>query len=166
MIVFQDLNGIRVELTFEKGTFPIRAMHVLVLAKHENKWLLTKHPKRGLEFPGGKVEVNETVEKAAVRETLEETNVDIHNVEWFAEYMVFDVEPFCKAVFVATIRAINENKVNYETEGAVWLTTEELVNNEDLSFHMKDVGMQVILGKADVYEAKWDNRKDTGLSFS
>ncbi|WP_144513999.1 NUDIX domain-containing protein [Bacillus sp. FJAT-22090] len=157
MISFQDLNGIRVELSFERGAFPIRAMHVLILAKHENKWLLTKHPKRGLEFPGGKVEDNETIEEAAIRETLEETNVEIHHVEWFAEYMVLDIEPFSKVVFVAKVREINENKVNYETEGAVWLTTEELVNSENLSFHMKDAGMQAIIGKADVYEGKWNN---------
>ena len=63
MITFQDLNGIQVELSFEKGIFPIKAMHVLVIAKYEEKWLLTKHPIRGIEFPGGKVEENETLRK-------------------------------------------------------------------------------------------------------
>ena len=33
MINFQDLNGIQVELSFEKGLLPIKAMHVLVIAK-------------------------------------------------------------------------------------------------------------------------------------
>ena len=108
MINFQDLNGIPVELSFEKGLLPIKAMHVLVIAKYEGKWLLTKHPTRGIEFPGGKVEENETLKAAAVREVLEETNVEIVNLEWFAEYMVHEKDPFCKTVFIAEVGYIHE----------------------------------------------------------
>lgn len=157
MISFRDLNGLQVELSFEKGIFPIEPKHVLVIAKNENGWLLTKHPKRGIEFPGGKVEENETLEEAAIRETLEETNVTVINCEWFVEYMVYAEEPFCKAVFVANIGYINEEGTNFETEGAIWLSTEELLNNMHLSFHMKDAGMQAIVGKVITYEGKWDN---------
>ncbi|SER92834.1 NUDIX domain-containing protein [Psychrobacillus sp. OK032] len=147
MINFQDLNGIQVELSFEKGILPIKAMHVLVIAKHEEKWLLTKHPTRGIEFPGGKVEENETLNAAAVREVLEETNVEIVNLEWFAEYMVHEKNPFCKAVFIAEVGYIHEERANYETDGAMWLTMDELSNCENLSFHMQDQGMQAMLEK-------------------
>lgn len=157
MFSFQDLNDLRVELSFEKDTFPIKPMHVLVLAKHNNKWLLTKHPKRGIEFPGGKVEAYETLEAAAIRETLEETNVTIRHVEWLAEYLVYDKKPFCKAVFIAHVGYINNEGTNFETEGAVWLSTDELLRCDSLSFHMKDDGMKVILEKVSTYEGKWRN---------
>lgn len=157
MITFQDLNDIRVELSFKKDVFPIKPMHVLVLAKHENKWLLTKHPKRGTEFPGGKVEDDETLVEAAIREALEETNVEIFNCQWVAEYMVHEEKPFCKVVFIANVGHINIEHTNFETEGAVWLTHEELVSCDHLSFHMKDAGMQAILEKVSAYEGKWND---------
>ena len=99
MFSFLDLNEVEVTLSFHKNTFSIPATHVLVLANKDKQWLLTKHPLRGLEFPGGKVEVNETLEQAAKRETFEETGARLENLEWFAEYMVNDVKPFCKVVF-------------------------------------------------------------------
>ena len=157
MISFQDLNGTQVDLTFEKGTFLIKPMHVLVLAKHHNKWLLTKHPTRGIEFPGGKVEKVESIEVAAIRETLEETNVKITNLEWIAEYVVNEEIPFCKAVFTATIDHIKEEGNHFETDGAVWLTMDELLACEHLSFHMKDAGMQAIVKKVNANEGKWND---------
>lgn len=157
MICFRDLNNTRVVLSFEKGAFPIKTKHVLVIAKYQNKWLLTKHPKRGIEFPGGKMEGNETQVEAAIRETLEETNVTINNLKWIAEYLVLDEEPFCKVVYIANVGYINKGHTSSETEGAVWLTNEELLTCSTLSFHMKDDGMQLILKKVSEYEGKWNN---------
>ncbi|WP_391202800.1 NUDIX domain-containing protein [Psychrobacillus sp. L4] len=156
MLSFQDLNGNHVELSFEKGVFPIEPMHVLVLAKHQNKWLLTKHPKRGIEFPGGKVEESETTIQAAIRETSEETNVELTNLEWVAEYLVYEETPFCKAVYIANVDHINVEGPNFETEGAVWLTTDEFLHSNNLSFHMKDTGMKAILEKVMTLEGKWN----------
>ena len=157
MISFYDLNGYRVELSFEKGSFFIEPQHVLVLAQKEHKWLLTNHPKRGIEFPGGKKEVYETIEEAAIRETLEETNVAVDHLKWFAEYVVYDVKPFCKTVFLAEVKDIHTEAVSCETDGAVWLTSEELKNCPNLSFHMKDKGMEAILKEVMVDERKWND---------
>lgn len=157
MITFQDLNGIQVALSFEKGLFPIKSMHVLVIAKYKKKWLLTKHPTRGIEFPGGKVEAGETLEVAAKREVLEETNVEITDIEWFAEYMVDDENPFCKTVFIANIGYLYDKSTTYETDGARWLSTDELQNCENLSFHMQDQGMQAMLEKVITYDGKWND---------
>ena len=49
---------------------------VVVLDKH-SRILLKLDPTRGWELPGGIVEDNENVQKAAVREVKEETGVDI-----------------------------------------------------------------------------------------
>lgn len=157
MISFVDLNGYQVQLSFQHGSFSIASKHVLILAKHNGKWLLTKHSKRGLEFPGGKVETGETLVEAAIRETREETNVDIVELEWFAEYQVFDHIPFCKTVYVGKVGYINKGQTSFETDGAYWLTSEEITQNDNLSFHMKDDGMKAILKKVNEVDGKWND---------
>lgn len=144
MHLFMDMNGVHVELTFGPNKHGIEARHVLVVCQHENKWLLTRHRERGIEFPGGKAENGETIEQAAIREVKEETGASICNVKQFAEYVVFTDQPFCKAVFTAEIIAIDEHPKLFETEGARWMTEEELQNCTELSFHMKDSGMDNI----------------------
>src|SRR5699024_4635809 len=56
--------------------------------RHRNRWLLTKHPTRGIEFPGGKVEEGERAETAAIREVLEETGGVVKTLEYIAQYNV------------------------------------------------------------------------------
>ncbi|ARK20794.1 NUDIX domain-containing protein [Sporosarcina sp. P26b] len=141
MLKFEDLQGANVELTFGPNSHQIESRHVLVLIKHNERWLLTKHRIRGIEFPGGKAEWGETIEQAAIRETMEETGVTIENVHSFAEYVVFTDPPFCKAVFTGDITHIEKNFTLMETEGAVWMTDAELDACTELSFHMKDRGM-------------------------
>lgn len=141
MITFKDLNGFDVHLSFEKGHFTLPSNHVLIVLQYEGKWLLTKHLLRGIEFPGGKKEAYETIEEAAMRETMEETGVTISDVHEIAAYVVYDAQPFCKTVFTGTVQSIELNYERHETEGALWLTDDELNQREDLSFHMKDEGM-------------------------
>jgi 8-oxo-dGTP diphosphatase len=138
------MNGCSVDLAFGDEGFNIPIRHVLVVLKDDDKWLLTVNPNRGIEFPGGKVESEETIEQAAIRETIEETGVTITGVKKFAEYVVHDKLPFCKAVFTGRIAHINENHERSETDGAVWMTDSELDRCDNLSFHMKDDGMAAI----------------------
>ncbi|WP_338062464.1 NUDIX domain-containing protein [Sporosarcina limicola] len=144
IVVFQDLNGGRVELTFGENRFGMEARHVLIVLKYKDKWLLTRHSIRGIEFPGGKAEAGETIEEAAIRETIEETGVTITNLVKLAEYVVESNITFCKAVFTGTVVHVDDNPVLHETEGALWLTNEELNRCDELSFHMKDKGMKTI----------------------
>ncbi|WP_186671809.1 NUDIX domain-containing protein [Sporosarcina sp. BP05] len=144
MLIFDDVNGGRVELTFEANKFGMPARHVLVILKHNGKWLLTRHSVRGVEFPGGKAEHGETIEEAVIRETIEETGVTIINLVKFAEYVVRSNSTFCKAVFTGKVAEIDENPVLHETEGAMWMTNEELDQCEELSFLMKDTGMETL----------------------
>ncbi|WHX24596.1 NUDIX domain-containing protein [Virgibacillus halodenitrificans] len=48
----------------------------IVLNEH-NEILLIKGPRRGWEMPGGQVEEGESLEEAAIRETKEESGIDI-----------------------------------------------------------------------------------------
>jgi len=129
----------------------MEARHVLVVIKHEGKWLVTRHTIRGIEFPGGKAENGETIVDAAIRETIEETGVTVTDLVKFAEYVVVSNLTFCKAVFTGKVSRIEENPQLFETEGALWLTDEELANCDELSFHMKDAGMTEIRKWVDAY---------------
>ncbi|WP_432360121.1 NUDIX hydrolase [Sporosarcina sp. UB5] len=141
---FKDLHGAHVELTFGENRFGMEARHVLVVLKHEGRWLVTRHSMRGIEFPGGKAEDGETIVAAAIRETIEETGVTITDLIKFAEYVVMSNVTFCKAVFTGKVASIEENPQLFETEGALWMTDEQLANCNELSFHMKDAGMAEI----------------------
>lgn len=54
-----------------------RVIAVAVVINEENKILLLNGPKRGWEMPAGHVEEGESLSSAAVRETKEETGIDI-----------------------------------------------------------------------------------------
>ncbi|MCM3742544.1 NUDIX domain-containing protein [Sporosarcina luteola] len=145
------MQGAQVELTFGENCLGMEARHVLVVLKHEGRWLVTRHSVRGIEFPGGKAEDGETISEAAIRETIEETGVTITELVKFAEYVVMSNVTFCKAVFTGKVSSIDENPQLYETEGALWMTDDELASCEELSFHMKDAGMAKIRKWVDAY---------------
>lgn len=153
MINYKDLKGNDVQLSFHEDVFTIPVKHVLILVKRNNKWLLTHHPTRGIEFPGGKIEKHETAREAAIRETYEETGVRINNLQRIASYVVFDTSPFHKEVFRAEVETIENKPKSSETIGVHWLTDEQFEREEQLSFHMKDIGMKKL--------REWVNRYDT-----
>lgn len=155
MFSFIDENGLKVDLSFGKGPFPVEPKHVLVLVMHEGKWLCAIHHTRGIEFPGGKQEEGETLEQAAIREVYEETAVQITDLQWLGYYVVYDKVPFCKAVYTAKVKQIDEFVGEHETLGIVWLTPEEFENHPNLSFHMRDAGMKKILQEVKKLENRW-----------
>jgi len=155
MFTFIDENGCKCELSFEKGPFEMVPNHVLVFVYNDGKWLCTINKKRGVEFPGGKVEPGETLVEAAIREVYEETAVKISDLQWFAHYVVHDSPPFCKAVFTGKVERIDEFVEEHETLGMTWLTEEELENYPNLSFYMKDDGMKKMLQEVRHHERQW-----------
>ena len=150
---YQDLNGYTCELSFEKDFFPIECRHILVISQYKGQWILTKHSKRGLEFPGGKVEAGESLLDAARREVYEETGAHVKELEWFAEYVVYSAKPFCKTVFIGLADKVDCIQF-LETEGIVLM--EELELNHEFSFLMKDAGMRKIIEKVKKL-GKWDD---------
>ncbi len=148
---YKDLNGCVCCLFFEKGQSQIDSRHVLVIGKHNGKWLLTRHSVRGLEFPGGKAEPGESLEQAAKREVYEETGASVNSLEWLAEYTVYTDKPFSKTVFTAVIEDMAEVEW-METDGPILVA--ELLIDENYSFLMRDAGMEAIIEKVKTIE-KW-----------
>ncbi|MBT2582582.1 NUDIX domain-containing protein [Planococcus sp. ISL-109] len=148
---YTDLNDCNCQLFFEQGQSQLTSRHVLVIAKWNGDWLLTKHRERGLEFPGGKAEPGESLEEAAKREVYEETGASAEQLEWIAEYTVNADTPFSKTVFAAVITGIDDI-ARMETEGAVLVP--QLMIDKRYSFLMRDKGMEEIIKKVKRLE-KW-----------
>lgn len=138
---FIDFYKNRVTLSFEDHPFSKSPKHVWVICKYKNKWLLTKHKERGLEFPGGKVEKGETAEQGAIREVKEETGADIEQIHYIGQYYVAGKsDHVIKNVYFAEIKSLVDQNTYYETEGPVVIQhlPENIKTNQAYSFMMKD----------------------------
>lgn len=143
MFEFLDCHGHNVSLVFSRAAFDIPPRHVLVLCRFGNRWLLTRHPLRGLEFPGGKIEVGESVEEAAIREVFEETGAKIAVKAYIGEYRVSDPfrGPFVKAIVLAEVLEVEEKSHYHETSGPECMDTgmERELQHPKYSFIMQDL---------------------------
>lgn len=155
MFTFIDENNLQVDLRFDEGPFEVEPRHVLVIVQNEGKYLCAVHERRGVEFPGGKMEQGENLVEAAVREVMEETQVAVRDVKWFAYYIVHDKIPFCKAVFLARVDEIMPFTGDFETTERLWLTEEQLSVHPNLSFYMKDAGMRKMLEEVKFVDYEW-----------
>ncbi len=142
---FKDTNGNDVYFHDVQGRFENEAGHVFVICRYNGKWVLTNHSKRGFEFPGGKVEKNESPSQAAIREVFEETGGEVKQLIPIGEYKVLDpAGSFIKAVFYAELTALTKKEDYLETEGPVLLPElpHDFQTSAQYSFIMKD---QVVL---------------------
>jgi 8-oxo-dGTP diphosphatase len=141
MFTFTDYYNNQVKLSFEDQPFSGDPKHVWVICRYKNKWLLTKHKERGMEFPGGKVEEGETAEQAAIREVEEETGGLVNTIRYIGQYFVDGKrQPVVKNVYYAVIEKLVPKDSYMETEGPHLL--KRLPKNvkylEVYSFLMKD----------------------------
>lgn len=141
MYRFIDYYHNEVQLSFEDHPFSKSPKHVWVVCRYGEKWLLTKHSDRGYEFPGGKVEANETPEEAAIREIKEETGGVVQTIDYIGQYRVMGKDRIIvKNVYYATIKELIEQEGYFETFGPVLLTEipENVKKDRRYSFIMKD----------------------------
>lgn len=139
--IFKDYYNNEVKLSFADHPFSKNPKHVLIICKYDHKWLLTSHKERGLEFPGGKVEVGETAKQAAIREVMEETGGHIQGIVYVGQYYVAGKsDTVIKNVYFAHVDQLTEQETYFETEGPVLKgrIPANVRNNSAYSFIMKD----------------------------
>lgn len=139
MIQFRDERNCLVEFS-PKLKFG-EAWHVLVLCRFQGQWVLTRNRKRGLEFPGGKRELEETMEEAAIREVYEETGGIVGDLQFLGQYKVHDAnQSFVKSIYYTELCAIKPKQDYLETDGPILLETlpKDIKSDSEFSFIMKD----------------------------
>lgn len=145
MYRFIDYYHNEVVLSFEDHPFSKDPKHVWVVCCHQDQWLLTKHSDRGFEFPGGKVEDNETALEAAIREVKEETGGIVKEIEYIGQYKVKGKEKvIVKNIYFAIVNQLVEQDGYFETYGPVLLKElpEGIQKDKKFSFIMKDDVLQ------------------------
>ncbi|WP_221566486.1 RNA deprotection pyrophosphohydrolase [Alkalihalobacillus sp. TS-13] len=137
---FQDYYKNTVELSFTNHPYSLTPKHVWVICRFKGQWLLTEHPRRGIEFPGGKVEKGESAEKAAVREVFEETGATVDALKYLGQYRVKGKGgTIIKNIYFATIDKIKLKAHYFETNGPILMKQlPDLKDNDKYSFMMKD----------------------------
>ncbi|MBM7578713.1 NUDIX hydrolase [Jeotgalibacillus terrae] len=71
-----------------------------IVVNEKNELLLIKGPRRGWEMPGGQVEEGESLEAAAIRETKEESGIDIEIVRFCGVFQNVE-RSICNTLFLA-----------------------------------------------------------------
>lgn len=62
---------------------------VVIVSKFNDKYVFAKHKERGtFEVPGGHIELNESIDEAAIRELQEETGAVKFNIKPICDYSV------------------------------------------------------------------------------
>lgn len=141
MYRFTDYYHNEVTLSFESYPFSNDPKHVWVVCRYEDQWLLTEHSDRGYEFPGGKVEKNETADEAAIREVKEETGGIVKKLTYLGQYKVQGKEKvIVKNIYFATIEILEKQQQYFETFGPILLENipKNIKYDKKYSFIMKD----------------------------
>ncbi len=115
----------------EGQKYPEPAVGALILNPEKQLFLMRSHKWHGqYVIPGGHIELGETMERALIREVKEETNLDIHNIEFllFQEF-IFDKSFWKKDhyIFFDYLCRTDSSDVilNEEAEEYTWVSVEE-----------------------------------------
>ncbi len=138
---FVDQNGCHVRLTFANPFTLTKAKHVWAVCRYREKWVLTKHRERGLEFPGGKVEEGEEIQAAVKREVYEETGAVIDSLHFIGQYEVACTQKtLWKNIYYAKISSLEKTNDYFETDGPVLVNQfpSHIESDSRFSFIMKD----------------------------
>jgi len=107
---------------------PDQAAHVAIFRNDNTEVLLTLRADMPLwVLPGGHKEDNESIEKAAIREVFEETNLTINDVSLVAIYS--DKNKTTQKFLYKSLHAKGDAKLSSETADIEWFPVESLPFN-------------------------------------
>ena len=101
-----DLNGGIALVSKEQGSQTLYSppKHIVsaaaIVMNDEGEILLIKGPRRGWEMPGGQVEEGESLKDAAIRETKEESGIDVEIVKFCGIFQNVNAS-ICNTLFLA-----------------------------------------------------------------
>ncbi|MCU5746822.1 nucleoside triphosphatase YtkD [Staphylococcus sp. SQ8-PEA] len=114
--------------------------HVLIIPEYQNQLLFTKHKIRGIEFPGGKKEQDESALKAMQRELYEETGAEVLEHHYIAQYFVKRKhgQSFSKDVFFVKVKSLKSRTDYYETAGPILFKEVSEISEGEKSYLLND----------------------------
>jgi 8-oxo-dGTP diphosphatase len=117
---FLDCSGFKVNLTFNPTLF-LEPTDVLILPFYQGSLIMTKHKKRGIELPGGKIKGDETPLAAAVREVYEECGARLSSIKLVGQYSIpeFNKVGLIKNIYLANVSQLDANEFCTDTLGPV-----------------------------------------------
>lgn len=114
------------------GTIPVRDGKIL-LGRRDIE------PRRGFwVFPGGFMDVGESAEEAAKRETLEEMHLEVTNLELLGVYTRIEQGV---VVIVYEAEAVGEAEVGHETSEIAWFAAQE-IPWEEIAFDTTEAALR------------------------
>lgn len=115
------------------GTIPVRGDGKILLGRRDIE------PRRGFwVFPGGFMDVGETAEEAAIRETLEEVHLEVQNLQLIGVFT--RVQPGV-VVIVYEAEAVGEAEVGHETSEIGWFGAHE-IPWEEIAFDSTEAALR------------------------
>ena len=120
------------------GTIPVRSDGKILLGRRDIE------PRRGSwVFPGGFMDLGESAEEAAIRETREEVNLEVRNLELLG---VFTRVGPGVVVVVYTAEAVGEATVGEETSEIAWFAAHEIPWDE-IAFDSTEAALRAWVAK-------------------
>ncbi|WP_340299170.1 RNA deprotection pyrophosphohydrolase [Staphylococcus coagulans] len=136
---FTDSHHQTVVLEFKNHHDEQNGEHVLALPIYNQNLVLTRHKDRGIEFPGGKREINESSKEAVQRELYEETGSTIDTFYYIAQYEVQGQSHcFKKDVYVVFVDQIEDKTYYHETYGPILTKSLDTIQDDEKSYLLND----------------------------
>ena len=117
--------------------------NMCMLYKEDHSFLVIDRLKKdwpGINFPGGHVEANESVEESVIREMKEETGLDVHSLEFVTYYEWNMIEEGVRHLCLLFRSKDFDGTLESSSEGKVFF-----IKKDELSHHLLSIDFDKIL---------------------